>query len=106
MTQPTLRGHTQPRQGNDQRDARREKLAQSTGEVCPPITLADIRHLAVIRVWPEAAELLGISKASAYRAAEEGTIPTLKVGRRLLVPVPRLLALLGDASAQPSGEAA
>lgn len=59
-------------------------------------TLDDVRGKAVIRVWPEAAELLGLSKASAYRAAESGQIPTLRLGRRLLVPVPRLLAMLGD----------
>lgn len=73
--------------------------------LCPPITLADIRHLAVIRVWPDTAELLGISKASAYRAAENGTIPTLKVGRRLLVPVPQLLHLLGETTTATDSEA-
>ncbi|MGI8876141.1 MAG: helix-turn-helix domain-containing protein [Egibacteraceae bacterium] len=43
----------------------------------------------------EAGELLGISRRSAYRAAAAGELPTLRLGRRLLVPTPRLLALLG-----------
>lgn len=45
----------------------------------------------------EAGEMLGISRRSAYRAVARGEIPTLRLGRRLLVPTPRLLALLGAA---------
>lgn len=44
---------------------------------------------------PEAGEVLGIGRDSAYRAAHDGIIPTLRLGRRLVVPVPKLLALLG-----------
>lgn len=44
---------------------------------------------------PEAARLLGIGRDAAYRAATTGTLPTLRLGRRLVVPVPKLLALLG-----------
>ena len=58
-------------------------------------TLDDIRGKATIRVWPDAAELLGVSKDAAYRAAASGQIPTLRLGRRLLVPVPKLLEMLG-----------
>lgn len=42
-----------------------------------------------------AGELLGVSRRSAYRAASRGQIPTMRVGRRLLVPTQRLLDLLG-----------
>lgn len=49
----------------------------------------------------EAGEMLGISRRSAYRAAARGEIPTLRLGRRLLVPTPRLLALLGAAGGPP-----
>lgn len=42
-----------------------------------------------------AGQILGISRRSAYRAAARGELPTFKVGRRLLVPTPRLLDLLG-----------
>lgn len=34
----------------------------------------------------EAAEILGISKASAYRAAGAGEIPAIRIGRRLVIP--------------------
>ncbi len=43
----------------------------------------------------EAGELLGISRRSAYRAAARGELPTLRLGRRLVVPTAKLLALLG-----------
>jgi excisionase family DNA binding protein len=34
----------------------------------------------------EAAELLGVGRNSAYEAAKRGDIPSIKIGRRLLVP--------------------
>ncbi|TVP66081.1 MAG: DNA-binding protein [Nitriliruptor sp.] len=43
----------------------------------------------------EAGRLLGISRGAAYRAAGRGQIPTIRVGRRLLVPTARLHQLLG-----------
>jgi excisionase family DNA binding protein len=42
----------------------------------------------------EAARLLGISRNSAYEAARRGEIPTIRLGRRILVPVSRLDDLL------------
>lgn len=44
---------------------------------------------------PEAGALLGIGRDSAYAAAERGEIPCIRIGRRLVVPVGRLLELLG-----------
>lgn len=43
----------------------------------------------------DAGRLLGISRGAAYRAAACGQIPTIRVGRRLLVPTARLHQLLG-----------
>ena len=53
------------------------------------------RERATITV-EETAPVLGLSRSSAYEAAKRGEIPTLKVGRRLLVPVARLRRLLGE----------
>jgi excisionase family DNA binding protein len=47
---------------------------------------------------PEAARVLGLGREAAYAAARRGEIPTLRIGRRVLVPVPKLLALLGPAT--------
>ena len=44
---------------------------------------------------PEAGRLLGLSRASAYAAAKRGEIPTIPIGRRLLVPTAPFLAMLG-----------
>ncbi len=51
----------------------------------------------------EAAELLGVSRTSAYRAVGRGEIPVIRIGRRLLVPTGKLLAMLG-VEATPSRE--
>lgn len=42
-----------------------------------------------------AADLLGLSRSAAYRAATEGQLPTVRFGPRLKVSTPQLLALLG-----------
>jgi excisionase family DNA binding protein len=39
--------------------------------------------------------LLGLSRSAGYRAVAAGQIPTMRVGRRLYVPTPRLLNMLG-----------
>jgi excisionase family DNA binding protein len=42
----------------------------------------------------EAAKLLGIGRTAAYEAARRGELPTRRLGRRLVVPVPWLLSWL------------
>ncbi|QKW24513.1 helix-turn-helix domain-containing protein [Kitasatospora sp. NA04385] len=44
---------------------------------------------------PEAGRLLGLERAASYNAARRKEIPTITVGRRLLVPTAKLRALLG-----------
>jgi len=51
-----------------------------------------------------AGELLGLSRSAAYRAADKGELPTIRFGRRLFVPTPRLLALLGVERDEPRDE--
>lgn len=58
------------------------------------ITLSDARKRAAISI-AEAGQLLGISRSSAYECASRGDIPTLRMGGRRVVPVPRLLELVG-----------
>lgn len=45
---------------------------------------------------PQAAKLLGISRAAAYRFATSGDLPTKKLGRRVYVVSARLRAFLDD----------
>jgi excisionase family DNA binding protein len=44
---------------------------------------------------PEVAKRLRISRTLAYEAARRGEIPTLKIGKRILVPVAALEKKLG-----------
>ena len=47
-----------------------------------------------------AGRLLGLSRPSAYLAAKRGQIPTLRIGRRLVVPIAALEKLLANAGQQ------
>lgn len=42
-----------------------------------------------------AGRVLGIGRSSAYKAARDGTIPTLKVGAQYRVPTAKLREMLG-----------
>jgi excisionase family DNA binding protein len=42
----------------------------------------------------QTARLLGLGRTAAYDAARRGELPTRRLGRRLLVPVPALLEWL------------
>jgi len=44
----------------------------------------------------EAATLLGISRAFAYEAVNRGEIPSIRIGRRILVPRVALARMLGE----------
>ena len=59
----------------------------------------DIRDRATLTV-EEAAELLGVGRSSAYEAARRGDLPAVRLGRRLVVPVPALLRLLNEPQEQ------
>jgi hypothetical protein len=53
-------------------------------------------------VWPDAGRKLGISRNAAYEAARRGQIPTIWIGKRLLVPraaFERLLEGIGASEA-------
>lgn len=44
---------------------------------------------------PEVAKVLGVSREAAYTAAQAGQIPTVRIGRLILVPTAALRRLLG-----------
>jgi excisionase family DNA binding protein len=64
------------------------------------MTLKDLPPTITVE---QAGEVLGISRRSAYRAATTGELPTIKLGRRLLVPTARLFDLLGLPTEQMAG---
>ncbi|WP_220793063.1 helix-turn-helix domain-containing protein [Nocardioides stalactiti] len=58
---------------------------------------ADFRNGPPTRVlWPDTGRALGLGRSATYAAASAGEIPTIRIGRKILVPVPALLRLLGD----------
>jgi len=44
---------------------------------------------------PEAGKLLGIGRNAVYEAARRGDIPTIKIGKRVVVPTALLKRMLG-----------
>ena len=44
----------------------------------------------------EAARILGVSKATIYKAVQESKIPSIRLGRRILVPEGLLMEMLGE----------
>jgi excisionase family DNA binding protein len=54
----------------------------------------------------ETARLLGIGRGTAYAAARAGDLPTVRLGRRLLVPRAALLELLGETPTNSDASAA
>jgi excisionase family DNA binding protein len=50
--------------------------------------------LPVLIAVPEAAKLLGISRAAAYRFASSGELPTKRLGRRVYVVSAKLRAFI------------
>jgi excisionase family DNA binding protein len=69
-------------------------------------TLPEIRELATLPVYaedaPNVAGLLGLTRWHVYKMAQDGELPVLRLGGRILVPVPALRRMLGDLEPQPS----
>jgi excisionase family DNA binding protein len=65
------------------------EVGRTAGAVAP---VADRLTLTV----EEAAALLGISRAFAYEAVRRGEIPSIRIGRRVLVPKAALERLVGS----------
>jgi predicted DNA-binding transcriptional regulator AlpA len=60
------------------------------------MTKQTMEHLPALLTVPRAAELLGISRASAYRYAASEELPVRRLGGRVYVVTARLLALIGE----------
>jgi excisionase family DNA binding protein len=63
------------------------------------MTKQTMEQLPALLTVPRAAELLGISRASAYRYAASGELPVRRLGGRVYVVTARLLALIGETTA-------
>jgi|HubBroStandDraft_1064217.scaffolds.fasta_scaffold1584354_1 excisionase family DNA binding protein len=66
--------------------------ADDAGGTAQPVPTGGRLTLSV----PEAARVLGISRALAYELVARGELPAVHLGRRVVVPVARLAALLAS----------
>lgn len=57
------------------------------------VTLTDLEGRATITV-DEAARLIGIGRSAGYQAVASGDLPSIKIGRRIVIPVAPLLRML------------
>lgn len=62
-------------------------MAQATS--APMLTLDDLESRVTLTI-EETAALLGLGRTAAYEAARRGQIPSRRLGRRVVVPVPAL----------------
>lgn len=60
----------------------------------PAIALEDLEHRIILTV-EETASLLGLGRTAAYEAVRKGQLPSRRLGRRVVIPVPALLEWLG-----------
>ncbi|HEY8651848.1 MAG TPA: helix-turn-helix domain-containing protein [Dermatophilaceae bacterium] len=63
--------------------------------------MSDFEELPALISVPKAAQLLGLSRASAYRFAASGDLPTRRLGGRVYIVTSRLAAFVNG-----EGEAA
>jgi len=63
-------------------------------EIGAPMGVESLRGRTTCSI-EEASRILQIGRSTAYAAARDGSLPVLKISHRLLVSVPRLLALIG-----------
>ena len=58
--------------------------------------MTDFEELPVLISVPKAAQILGLSRASAYRFAASGDLPTRRLGGRVYIVTSRLVAFIND----------
>ncbi|MGE0491184.1 MAG: helix-turn-helix domain-containing protein [Vulcanimicrobiota bacterium] len=65
-------------------------LPHPAGQPAPPPTPKPATYSVA-----QAAKILGLSKGATYIGIKDGSIPSIRVGRRILVPRAKLERLLG-----------
>lgn len=76
-----------------------EKGAAGHEEPALPCTIDEVRGLAAMPVYsttgPSLCGLFGCGRSVGYSAVKRGQWPSARLGRRVVVPVPKLLVQLG-----------
>jgi excisionase family DNA binding protein len=58
----------------------------------------EVEKSLVLNVWPDVGKALNLSKPTVYGLVRQGVIPSIRFGRRVVVPVKALNELLDSAS--------
>lgn len=73
-------------------------------QILHTLTPEELSTLPATLTVPQAGRILGIGRDAAYAAASRGELPTLRLGRRLVVPTGRLRSMLiGPEQHVPTG---
>ena len=71
----------------------------------PTVTLSDLSNRVLIQVWSENEPSLGglfqCSRPHAYGLVADGHVPSVRLGRRVAIPVAPLLAMLNSERSTP-----
>jgi excisionase family DNA binding protein len=51
----------------------------------------------VLNIWPDVGQALNLSRATTYSLVKRGVIPSIRLGKRILVPRKALEELVGQA---------
>lgn len=70
-------------------------MDQDENTAAAAAVLEDWRSMATVSVEASAA-IIGVGRNSAYEGVAAGTIPSIRIGRRIRVPVAGLRRLLGE----------
>jgi excisionase family DNA binding protein len=60
--------------------------------------LSKLRAKSAVCTTGEVQKLLGLSKASTFRAIKNGQIPSIRIGKRILIPLAALEAIFEKAN--------
>lgn len=82
----------------EERSRYRQELNKvSTSAVIDKTTLAGLQSGGRLTLTVmEAAEFLGLSRGSTYSAIRTGKIPSIRIGRRIIVPKASLISILSE----------
>ena len=68
------------------------------------MNLDELRALPAILDVPSAGKILGLGVSASYAAARRGDFEVLRIGKKLIVPTAKLLALLGVPASPVGGD--
>jgi Helix-turn-helix domain len=91
----------QPPQTSTRRRATSGPIASSAPDSPVSHPVPQPEDQPTLQLWPQVGNILGLGRAATYDAARRGEIPTIRFGRRIVVPTAALRRLLALDTATP-----